>query len=199
MRSLFCPTDGVHLSFQDYQSIYIDLYQDFTSGKDADKENINDDIIFEIELIKQIEVNIDYILILVAKYHESNCSDKNILSAIDKAINSSIELRNKKELIENFVSKINYSSAVDEEWQTFVLKQKESDLSAIIDAENLKPTETRKFLSSSFRDGVMKTVGTDIDKILPAISRFYDLGREAKKQSVIEKLMAFFEKYLGLV
>lgn len=48
--------------FQDYQSVYIDLYQDFTKGKDADKENINDDIVFEMELIKQIEVNIDYIL-----------------------------------------------------------------------------------------------------------------------------------------
>ncbi|MFZ3132775.1 MAG: type I restriction endonuclease subunit R, partial [Desulfosporosinus sp.] len=119
--------------FQDYQSVYIDLYQDFTKGKDADKENINDDIVFEMELIKQIEVNIDYILMLVAKYHESNCTDKSILEAIDKAVNSSIELRSKKVLIEGFIEKVNTSSKVDDDWHTFVAEQKEKDLSAIIE------------------------------------------------------------------
>ena len=183
--------------FQDYQSIYIDLYQDFTKTKDADKENINDDIVFEIELIKQIEVDIDYILILVAKYHETNCTDKSILAAIDKAISSSIELRSKKKLIEGFIEKVNTSTQVDNDWHTFVAEQKESDLSAIIEDEKLKPSETRKLLAGSFRDGALKTTGTDIDKILPPVSRFYG-GRAVKKQGVIEKLMVFFEKYLGL-
>jgi type I restriction enzyme R subunit len=185
--------------FQDYQSRYIDLYQSFTKGKDADKENINDDIIFEIELIKQVEVNIDYILILVTKYHESNCTDKNILSAIDKAVNSSIELRSKKELIEGFISRVNLSANVENDWGKFVLEQKESDLSAMIENEKLKSMETRKFVDNAFRDGVLKTTGTDIDKILPPVSRFGGSGgRAAKKQSVIQKLLDFFEKYLGL-
>ena len=181
------------------QSVYIDLYQDFTKGKDADKENINDDIVFEMELIKQIEVNIDYILILVAKYHESNCTDKSILAAIDKAVSSSIELRSKKKLIEGFIEQVNTSTQVDDDWHTFVVEQKEKDLSAIIEDESLKPTETRKLVVGSFRDGALKTTGTDIDKILPPVSRFSGGGRTAKKQSVIERLMAFFEKYLGLV
>jgi type I restriction enzyme R subunit len=184
--------------FQDYQSIYIDLYQEFTRGKAADKENINDDIVFEIELIKQIEVNIDYILMLVAKYHASNCTDKSILTAIDKAISSSIELRSKKELIEGFIEQVNTSTQVDDDWHTFVAEQKEKDLSAIIEGEKLKPDETRKFMAGSFRDGTLKTTGTDIDKILPPVSRFSG-GRAAKKQSVIERLLVFFEKYLGLV
>lgn len=186
--------------FQDYQSIYIDLYQDFTKMKDADKEKINDDIVFEIELIKQIEVNIDYILMLVAKYHESNCTDKSILVAIDKAISASIELRSKKELIEGFIEKVNTSTQVDDDWRNFVTEQKENDLSAIIEEEKLKPAETRKFVAGSFRDGSMKTTGTDVDKILPPVSRFSGGGgRAVKKQGVIDKLMAFFEKYLGLV
>ena len=185
--------------FQDYQSIYIDLYQDFRKGKDAEKENINDDILFETELIKQIEVNIDYILMLVAKYHDSHCKDKTILSAIDKAVNSSIELRSKKDLIENFIKQVNAATHVDDDWQKFVVEQKENDLAAIIEAENLKQEETRKFVANSFRDGEMKTIGTDIDKILPPVSRFFGGGRTAKKQIIIEKLMAFFEKYLGLV
>ena len=185
--------------FQDYQSIYIDLYQDFTKGKNADKENINDDLVFEIELIKQIEVNIDYILMLVAKYHASNCTDKNILITIDKAIGSSIELRSKKELIQGFIEQINTSTNVDHDWHTFVEQQKENDLTKIIEIENLKPVETRKFITGSFRNGAMKTTGTDIDKIMPPVSRFANGGRTAKKQGIIERLLAFFEKYLGLV
>jgi type I restriction enzyme R subunit len=184
--------------FQDYQSIYIDLYQEYRKGADGDKETINDDIVFEIELVKQIEVNIDYILMLVAKYQQSNCKDKTILTTIDKAINSSIELRSKKELIERFIEQVNVSTKVDEDWRKFLHERKEADLSAIIEEEKLKPEETRRFIDNAFRDGILKTTGTAFDKIMPPASRFGG-GREAKKQVIIEKLMIFFEKYLGLV
>ena len=184
--------------FQDYQSLYIDIYQTFTKDKAADKENINDDIVFEIELIRQVEINIDYILMLVVKYHESNCNDKNILVAIDKAINSSIQLRSKKELIEDFIESVNISTKVDEDWRKFVHEQKEKDLAEIIDEERLKSEETKKFIDNSFRDGTLKTIGTDIDKIMPPVSRFGG-GRAEKKEGIIEKLKKFFEKYFGLV
>ncbi|MGI6570395.1 MAG: type I restriction endonuclease subunit R [Caldicoprobacterales bacterium] len=184
--------------FQDYQSIYIDLYQEYRKGADGDKETINDDIVFEIELVKQIEVNIDYILMLVAKYQQSNCKDKTILTTIDKAINSSIELRSKKELIERFIEQVNVSTKVDEDWRKFLHERKEADISAIIEEEKLKPEETRRFIDNAFRDGMLKTTGTAIDKIMPPVSRFGG-GRAAKKQGIIEKLMIFFEKYLGLV
>ena len=183
---------------QDYQSIYIDLYQEWKQNKKADKEDITQDVIFEMELIKQIEVNIDYILMLVAKYHESNCKDTNILTAIDKAVNSSIELRSKKELIERFIEQMNLTTQVEDDWTVFVNQQKESDLQAIIDSERLKPAATKKFMEGSFRDGALKTTGTDIDRILPPISRFSG-DRLRKKHAVIEKLFLFFEKYLGLV
>ena len=185
--------------FQDYQSVYIDLYQDLRKEREGEKENINDDIVFELELIKQIEVNIDYILMLVEKYHSSNCEDKSILAAIDKAVNSSIELRSKKELIENFVERVNVSSKVEDDWRQFVQERKEEDLSALIIDEKLKAEEARRFIDNAFRDGTLKTTGTDIDKILPPVSRFSGGNRAVKKQSVIEKLMKFFEKYLGLV
>jgi type I restriction enzyme R subunit len=184
--------------FQDYQSIYIDLYQEYRKGADGDKETINDDIVFEIELVKQIEVNIDYILMLVAKYQQSNCKDKTILTTIDKAINSSIELRSKKELIERFIEQVNVSTKVDEDWRKFLHERKEADISAIIEEERLKPEETRRFIDNAFRDGTLKTTGTAIDKIMPPVSRFGG-GRAAKKQGIIEKLMLFFEKYLGLI
>ncbi len=186
--------------FQDYQSLYLDFYQLFIKVRDADKENINDDIVFEIELVKQIEVNIDYILMLVAKYHESNCTDKSILAAIDKAVGSSIELRSKKELIEGFIYNVNTSTRVDDDWQQFVLEQKEADLVTMIDTEKLKSEETRRLVENAFRDGVLKTTGMDVDRILPPVSRFGSGGgRAAKKQGVIEQLFNFFEKYVGLV
>ena len=169
--------------FQDYQSTYIDLYQEFRPKEKADKENINDDIVFEMELIKQIEVNIDYILMLLAKYYESNCQDKTILVTIDKAINSSIELRSKKELIEGFIERVNLINLEDDSWNSYVNEQKEKDLNDLIVEEKLKPEETYRFVNNALRDGALKTIGTDIDKILPPVSRFSG-QRSVKKQTV---------------
>lgn len=183
--------------FQNYQSIYIDLYQEYGKKDKAEKEDIHDDIEFEIELIKQVEVNIDYILMLVAKYHDSNCQDKEILGAIEKAIDSSIQLRSKKKLIEDFIETVNASTEVDKDWRTYVEQHKEEELSNIIDSEHLKPEETRRFISNSFRDGVLKTTGTDLDGIMPPVSRFGG-GRAKKKQLLIEILSMFFEKYFGI-
>ncbi|NMR89263.1 type I restriction endonuclease subunit R, partial [Vibrio parahaemolyticus] len=150
---------------------------------DGDKEIINDDIVFEIELVKQIEVNIDYILMLVAKYQESSCKDKTILTTINKAINSSFELRSKKELIESFIEQVNVSTKVDEDWRKFIDERKEEEISAIIEEEKLKPQETRRLIDNAFRDGVLKTTGTAIDKIMPPVSRFGG-GRVEKKQGI---------------
>lgn len=97
------------------------------------------------------------------------------------------------------IDQVNTSTQVDDDWHTFVEVQNENDLSAIIEGEKLKSNETRKFVAGSFRDGTIKTTGTDIDKILPPVSRFSGGGWAVKKQGVIEKLMVFFEKYLGLV
>lgn len=161
-----------------------------------------DDVVFEMELVKQVEVNIDYILMLVAKYHDSNCKDKEILVAIDKAIKSSLQLRSKRELVENFIAAINTSTDVNADWQRFVREQREIDIQALIQEERLKPEETRKFVENAFRDGVLKKTGTDVDRLMPPVSRFGGGGsgsRDKKKQTIIEKLNAFFEKYFGLV
>ena len=184
---------------QEYQSIYLDLYQEWKKKDEVEKENINDDIVFEMELVRQVEINIDYILMLVSKYHDSNCEDKEILVDIRKAVDSSMQLRSKKELIENFIEKVNVNTKVEEDWQKFVKEQKETDLSELIKAERLKDEDTRRFIDNSFRDGVLKTTGTDIDRILPPVSRFSGGNRVKKKQTVIEKLMNFFEKYFGLI
>ena len=187
------------IDFQDYTGTYHDVYEEI-KPKVGDKDSIMDDVVFELELVKQVEVNIDYILMLVAKYHDDNCENKEILVAIDKAIKSSLQLRSKKELIENFIESINADTNVNEDWRRFVREQREADIQSLIAEEKLKPEETKKFVSNAFRDGVLKTTGTDVDRILPPVSRFGGGGsRDKKKQTVIEKLKAFFEKYFGLV
>jgi len=163
-----------------------------------DDSDITDDIVFEIELIKQIEINIDYILMLVKKYHDSQSENKEILIAIKKAVDASPELRSKRELIESFISDINEIEDIVSEWNDYVTQKREDELQKIISEEKLKPAETRKFLDATFRDGEVKTTGTDIDKILPAMSRFGGGNREQKKMGVIEKIKTFFEKYFGI-
>ena len=184
---------------QDYLGRYQDLRDEWKNkGKGKESTDIIDDIVFEIELIKQIEINIDYILMLVKKYHDSHGEDKEILITIKKAIDASPELRSKKQLIESFIAGINEVDDVLIEWQDYVVQQREYDLEVIIKTENLKENETRKFLENAFSDGEIKTTGTDIDKLLPPVSRFGGGNRAEKKKSVIDRLMAYFEKFYGM-
>ena len=186
--------------FQDYLGRYQDLRDEWAERrKKGELTDIDNDIVFEIELIKQIEINIDYILMLVMKYHDSHCTDKEVLITIQKAVDSSPELRSKKDLIDNFINGLNEVDDVMDEWHSYVAEQREKALVKIITEEKLKEAETRAFIEGAFRDGAVKTTGTDIDKILPAVSRFGGGGnRKAKKETVIEKLKAFFERFWNI-
>ena len=146
---------------QDYLGRYQDLRDEWKSKREiGESANIVEDIVFEVELIRQIEINIDYILMLVKKYHDTHFTDKEVLITIQKAVDASPELRSKKQLIENFITGINDIEDVMSEWHDYI--------------------------------------GTDIDKLLPPVSRFNGSSRGKKKQSVIEKFKIFFEKYSDL-
>ncbi|SEA76159.1 type I restriction enzyme, R subunit [Bowdeniella nasicola] len=186
---------------QDYRSVYLDLYAEFRKDKDADKEQINDDVVFEIELIKQVEINVDYILMLVQKYRDErgDGDDKEIRAEITRAVDASPTLRNKKDLIEDFVDSLSVDGEIDQEWRAFIAAKREAELETLINEENLRADETRVFIETSFRDGQIRTSGTAITKVLPPVSRFSaDGGHGEKKQRVIQKLAAFFERFFGL-
>lgn len=182
---------------QDYQSAYLDIYHDLPH-KNGDKENINDDVVFELELIRQVDINIDYILMLVEKYHASNGKDKSILGTIDRAVGASPELRSKKELIDGFIRTVNTDTEVMADWRTYVMEEKDKELAAIVADEKLKPDATKRFVANTFRDGRLRTTGTAIDAILPPMRRFGG-ERAEKKAGVIAKLKVFFQKFMGLV
>ncbi len=184
---------------QDYLGRYQDLRDEWRNKNgDKDKEDITDDVVFEVELIKQIEINIDYILLLVKKFHDSHCQDKDLLITIKKAVEASPELRSKKALIETFIAGINDVDDVLTEWRSYVAEERENELMQIIREEKLNEAETRRFLEDSFKNGEVKTTGTDIDKLMPPVSRFGGGNRAAKKQTIIEKLKSFFERFFGI-
>jgi len=186
---------------QDYQSIYLDLYQYFRRTNTAERESINDDVVFEIELIKQVEINVDYILMLVEQHRaaKGNGDDREIKATIDRAIDSSPSLRNKKDLIEEFVDRMSVGGDVADEWRAYVAAKREAELERIIAEENLKPDQTRAFIDTAFRDGQVRVTGTAITTILPPVSRFAKGSNHgAKKQTVIDKLTAFFDRFFDL-
>lgn len=181
---------------QDYMSRYQDTYQWIKDHREVhDVADVIDDIVYEIELVKQIEINIDYILLLVAKYKDSHGEDKEVLVSIQKAIDSSPNLRSKKKLIEGFIAGLNDIDDVLLGWRDFVSAKKEQELDVIIQEEKLKPEETHKFMEDSFEAGEIKTTGADIDKLLPPVSRFGGGNRAKKKETVIEKLKNFFNMF----
>lgn len=184
---------------QDYHSMYIDIYNEFRKTKEEEKENVNDDVVFEMELIKQVEINIDYVLGLIKKYHEDHTKNREVLIDINKAIDSSVELRNKKDLINQFITSLDVHSMVDEDWQKFVEERKREELDKIIESENLDKEATYSFIRNAFRDGSIPDTGTALSNVLPPVSRFSPGGeRTQKRESVIGKLSKYFERFFDI-
>lgn len=184
---------------QDYRSVYTDLYQKWRKQKE-DATIINDDLVFEVELLKQVDINIDYVLMLVQKYHDSNCTDKMIIGDIERAIGASYELRNKKDLIEAFIDSLDSSNDVTADWEKYLAEAKERELSAIIEEEALDDAATREFMANSFVDGGVPESGTEVASLMTKKpSRFAPANAYAEmKAQVLDRLKTFFDRFNGL-
>ena len=184
-------------TFQDYQSKYQDLYDKYRKKDDADKQDINDDIVFEIELVKQFEVNVDYILALVEEYMKTGKTDKEVISKIKSALGSGMSLRSKIKLIEDFIDNLQ-GDDVRGSWQSYLDNQIVEDLDKIVYDEKLKRDETYKFVDDSLKTGRFDPTGTSINNILPPTSRFGNSERDDTKKRVIYRLSDFFDRYWDL-
>ncbi|MBT4376056.1 type I restriction endonuclease subunit R [archaeon] len=184
---------------QDYHSMYLSIYEEFRKSKSNEKENINDDLVFEMELIKQVDINIDHILDLIKKCHKDNIKDKEILAEINKTIDSSLQLRNKRELIKEFIKTLDSKTELEKGWIEFVKRKKIEQLEKIIEEERLNLENTKKFIDDAFKEGQMYTSGTSLLDILPPTNPFSKDGeRIRKKESVIEKLTEFFNRFYDI-
>ena len=186
------------MRYQDYRGWYLNIYDSIRKPGTHDKEDISDDLVFEIELVKHVQINIRYILQLVQQYHDSNCEDKEIIARIKREINASPDMRDKRDLIEQFIDRMTPEQGKDvgAEWEQYIDEEKRKQLDAIIDEENLKPKETAAFMQRAFSDGYVTETGTGIAKILPPSNPFLPESGK-KKQTVLEKLKAYLQRFLG--
>ncbi|MBO8475768.1 MAG: type I restriction endonuclease subunit R [Bacteroidetes bacterium] len=183
---------------QDYTSVYLDLADKYRRESHG-KEDICDDIVFEMELVKQVEVNIDYILYLVRQYHDGHQQDMEIRVKISKSIDSSPDLRDKKELIEKFIDSLTPDGDVDSEWKQYVNKEKRQQFDQIVEEEHLKKEKALEFIENAFQRGYVPEGGMELDSIMPPINPFDKAAnRQGKIQIVLERIKAFFNKFFDI-
>lgn len=252
---------------QDYLGHYQDLHEEWKRKEQKGEiANITDDVVFEMELVRQVEVNIDYILMLVERYHSKHCKDKNVLASIKVAIDSSPQLRSKRKLIEDFIAQLNENEAninkfeysinstdgkdsedldsgskkysnydessvhashgndlmdsgnnlmnsgdnlIDSEnnlsvvdrWREYVQQKYDYDLSELIQSEGLNDSKTRRFMYKSFNAGEVSELGTDINDLMPRMSRFGSAARARaqKKTRIIDRMRELFNEFVGII
>lgn len=183
---------------QDYTSIYLHI-RDIINNTPKEKTDISDDLVFEMELVKQVEVNIDFILFLVEQYRKSHSQDGEIRVRITKAIDSSPDLRDKKELIERFIEQLTPDSEVDAAWRQYVNDEKRRQFNAIVEEENLKRDKAVEFIENAYERGYVPEGGMELDGIMPPINPFDPAAnRQGKLQTVLERLKAFFQRFADI-
>ncbi|EHE1474629.1 type I restriction endonuclease subunit R [Campylobacter upsaliensis] len=181
---------------QDYQSRYISTYEELRKDKD-DKESNLDEVEFEVELLAQVEVSIEYILELIAKYHKDQATN---YEPILKLLDSSLSLRSKKELFLRFIDSLHTQSNVEKDFSTYIKTHKNNALQDIINALNLDPKKTKEFMQDSFERGELRDYGRAFGDILPHSPLFGKGAEQTHKvrEKALEKLQAFFELFKGL-
>ena len=166
----------------------------------GDKESILDDLVFEIELVKQVEINVDYVLLLVKQLQSTQGdANKEIKAKIDRAVSSSYSLRSKKDLIEQFVARLNTDSDVDSSWREYIEERKSLELSQIIADENLDQAATADYINQAFRDGHVQAAGPALSQLLPPRNMFTPENEHGEqKRRVLLRLQDFFDRFFIL-
>jgi len=185
---------------EDYRSVYLDLYHEARERVKAEKEPIADDLVFEMELVKQVDINVDYVLMLVEHHRgeKGDGEDREIPVDIVRALASSPTLRGKRDLIEEFYRRVSLDGDVPTEFEAFIAARRESELAAIIEAERLREG-AREFAYESLHEGYVSDEGTGLSSILPPMRRFgAGAGREAVRIRVLEALRAWVDRFTGL-
>lgn len=196
---------------QDLKSHYLDLSEKYRNRASVEAEGIVDDLEFEVELIRQDEVNVDYILERVAEA-VGHGEDREAYADIQRLIHVSPELRNKADLVVEFVERMGVrpdgvahregadASELGREWTRFVARHLEEDLDKIIGDERMNPEKTRELVSRSFMGGGVPVTGTQLPDCLPKRSFFSPDGEsELARHRVVAKLQEFYERYRTIV
>ena len=193
-------------TIQDYRSTYNDIREWIRrerEGKEKDNSKIDwDDVVFEVDLLKSQEINLDYILELIYEKNK-NTKDKNtLIDEIRRIIRSSTGNRAKESLIIDFINQTDLDeiqdkvSIIDAFFQ-FAQKEQKREAEELIMKEKLNEEAAKRYILTSLRKEYASENGTDLNEILPRMSPL-NPQYHTKKQSVFEKISAFVEKFNGV-
>ncbi len=191
---------------QDYRSTYNDI-RDWLrrerTGKAADESDIDwDDVVFEVDLLKSQEINLDYILELIFEKNKKNKDKATLIEEIRRIIRGSIGNRAKERLIVDFINNtdldaISDKSGIIDAFFAYAQEQQKVEAAVLIEEENLKPEAARRYITASLKRSYASENGTELNSILPKMSPL-NPKYLTKKQSVFQRIAAFTEKFKGV-
>nr|WP_276939746.1 type I restriction endonuclease subunit R [Helcococcus sueciensis] len=188
---------------QDMKSVYVDIREQSINQKNnGDGIQIDfSDIEFEIDLLKTDEINLDYILQLILEKSKDKEDKETIKIDVRRALKSSLENRYKEDLVIKYIDTTNLNDLknndeIVDSFYKFARGEKKKEINSLAEAENLKDGAHR-FIENAIQKGQVENVGKELDDLLPPVSRIGG-GRQAKKQSVLEKIRKIVEIFIGI-
>ena len=191
---------------QDYRSTYNDI-RDWLrrqkSAEDKDKSTIDwDDVVFEVDLLKSQEINLDYILELIFEHNKKTRSKADLVDEVRRLIRASLGNRAKESLLVDFINQtdldmIGDKASVIDAFFSFAQIEQQREVDELIGSENLDDEAARRYITSSLRREFASENGTELNSILPKMSPL-NPQYLTKKQSVFQKIAVFVEKFKGV-
>ena len=191
---------------QDYRSTYNDIRDWLRQRKEEnDKDNspINwDDVVFEVDLLKSQEINLDYILALIFEHHKKNQDKEVLIDEIRRTVRSSLGNRAKESLIVDFINQTNLNDIPDkasliDAFFLFAQNEQQKEAESLIQEENLNVDAAKRYISTSLKREYASENGTALNEVLPKMSPL-NPQYLTKKQTIFQKIAAFVEKFKGV-
>ena len=193
-------------SIQNYRSTYNDIRDWLRRQKDGEekaKSTIDwDDVVFEVDLLKSQEINLDYILELIFEHNKKMKNKAELIDEIRTTIRASLGNRAKESLIVDFINQTDLDSIVDkagiiESFFQFAQKEQQKEADELISSEGLNIDAAKRYINVSLKRGYASEQGTDLNEALPKMSPL-NPQYLTKKQSIFQKIVAFVEKFVGI-
>ncbi len=193
-------------TLQDYRSTYNDIrdwLRHEKAGEEKETSSLDwDDVVFEVDLLKSQEINLDYILELIFEHNKKNKSKAELIDEVRRLIRASLGNRAKESLIVDFINQTDLDEILDkagiiDEFFKFAQAEQKREAEALIRSEGLNEEPARRYISTSLKREYASENGTDLNATLPKMSPL-NPQYKTKKQSVFQKIAAFVEKFKGV-
>ena len=203
LQTIRLPADR---KIQDYRSAYNDIRDWQRREKEADKKEKSttdwDDVVFEVDLLKSQEINLDYILGLIFEHNRQNKGKGEMIEEVKRLIRSSLGNRAKEGLVVDFIQQTNLDDLPDkasiiEAFFTFAKREQQREAEALIKEENLNEDAAKRYIRTSLKREYATENGTELNETLPKLSPL-NPQYKTKKQTVFQKIVTFIEKFKGV-